>query len=109
MLRQWRLVVVGGFLPKTHYAVVCLTHLAAGSCCCLLAAVLEVGDGCANWLHVFELWLTGDTNTTLRVSNTSFIRTAYWTLITVACNGSRVPPCSCSDAEMLEDSGIMRS
>lgn len=53
---------MGSFVPETHYAVMCLTRLAEGSCRCLLAALLEVGDGPANWLHVFELWLTGSPN-----------------------------------------------
>lgn len=52
-LRQWQLW--WGFLSQTHYGVVCLARLAAGSCRCLLAALLEAGDGPTNWIHVFEL------------------------------------------------------
>lgn len=112
LLRRWRRRW-WGFLPRTHYAVVCISCLAAGSCRCLLAALLEAVDGRANWLHVFELWLTGDTNCNSE-SFGNYIHTRHTpgagqALITVACSGSRMPPSCCSGAEALEDGEIMRS
>lgn len=103
-----------GSLPNCRSAV-CITCVAAGLYCRLFATLLEAADGprtalvCSNvvwqrhWLRLWEyqkLWP--------KLSAHSTRAHTRQVLITMACDGSRMLPSCCSDAEVLEDSEIMR-
>lgn len=102
-----------GSLPNCR-SVVCITCLAVGLYCRLFATLLEAADGpltalvCSNivWQrHWPRLW-------EYKNCDRNYLRTRHahtrQVLITMACDGSRMLPSCCSDAEVLEDSEVMR-